>query len=942
MGLVQTEESIHLLKFPFNIKTIVSGLVVTISVFLVLVASQLLYENAQVNTDENLFTGVPSRALAAIDIPAERLVLQESSSSIDEYAADTIYAGDLVCRVGDELVQDTTDLWSAVAGLARTQPVFLEVLTPHSGKLRVLRVQRETLTRGSFVTIPPAAHVVEVLPGGVSDRAGMKVGDLIVSINNQEFEDIFQADRIMRESRYDTHVDYVVIRGAQSLLLEIQLANFGFQVHVLASFLVGLLTLLLGMLLAFLRPNYAAALIVGFAMIFMGFVIMTMQISSPSLPRSEVAGALRLISFPLFVGLWSLSTMYFPRIRRHVPWRRTRFVLVVLLFLAATSGLIVREVLFYLDDLFLWYIAFHALFLIVDLRIDNSLETKANYRFHSVFIAVAAFAIVVSLAMPAKADLQIQSLVFVSLIAIPVSVLVSIGRHRLFDLELRVRRNIQYVALSTLWTLFILGLLVYVVIVLPSLEIPIPAVRITGISIELVENLTEEDAMIARAIANMTIVLITGALLMKVRVVGHKVISRFFYQSDRDYRSVGSSLSELLSSSHNPRELATGYAWWLARNMDIERVGIAVLHADKISSVGSHKMETSSFVQICQKWERVLIELFAQKYSDVAIDQLPDPIRQDMAEFCVTHLIPMRSDRAVVGIVFLGEKLSETEFTWDELEFIGSTAKQVGVAIENVFLTAELHEQERLKTELAIARRIQLESLPQTTPNIPGLDIAGISSPAMEVGGDFYDYNMNEQQVFTVIVGDVSGKGTSAAFYMSKIQGVLRTLHGFFLSPRQLLLKTNEILKPDMSANSFITSVCAQFSSSAHSLVFARAGHVPVVHYRAATKQVLLHKPVGIGIGIVNSDSMESKLDEMELYYEKGDVFVFLSDGVTEARNPAESEFGIERVQGMLKEIAGNNARFIRDRILTAAQKFAGEEGIQHDDLTIVVVKATA
>ncbi len=948
----------HYLKFPYNIKNLVSGVVVGSSVFLVLLSLNLLYENAQVTTDENWFQELPSRALVAVDIEAERLTIENDNSTIEEYSRDTIFAGDLICRVGDANVRDTSDLWNALRSMSGSHPVFLEILSPQTNTRRVFRVQKSKLQSSRFVTIPPAAHVVEVLPEGVSDRAGMKVGDLIVSINNQEFEDIYQADRIMRESQYGTQVDYVVIRGAQSLLLEIQLASFGLQLHIISSFIVGLIMLILGMLLASLRPQYVGALVVGCALICTGFVIMTQQLAPIALGTDQIASSLRILALPALVSLWSVSLMYFPRVRKDVQFRRTRigiaallctpFVFITLVTFVHSAIVDVdelvrmsREIMYGADLVFIAFLILHVLVIGNDILVDKSSEARANLLFDAVFPVVVVLVFLLASAANARGDLQIRAAMYLATILIPVAVLISIGRYRLFDLELRVRRNIHYVALSTLWTLFIFGCLVYLLLQLPSLNLPIPSVRITGISIEVVDNLSEEERAFGLAISYMIIALTAGFVLMKVRVAGHKLISRLFYQSDRDYRSVGSSLSELIGSSHDPRGLSAGYSWWLARNMDIEKIGILVLKDLKISSVGTHQLDQAQFRRLCEKWEAVLIEVFAHKHTDVSIDQLPEPIRNDIANSGVTHILPMRSEKSVVGLVFLGEKLSETEFTWDELEFIGSTAKQVGVAIENVYLTAELHEQERLKTELAIARRVQLESLPQSTPNIEGLDIAGISSPALEVGGDFYDYHMSDENMFTVVVGDVSGKGTSAAFYMSKIQGVLKTLHGFFLSPKQLLVKTNEILKPDMASNSFITSVCAQFAAASNFVVFARAGHCPILHYKHGEKKAVLNKPVGIGIGIVDSTAMTGMLSEMELYYEPGDVFIFVSDGVTEARNPAGREFGIERVQGIVQEIADKNARYIRDRILTAAQKFAGEEGIQHDDLTIVVVKAT-
>ena len=145
-------------------------------------------------------------------------------------------------------------------------------------------------------------------------------------------------------------------------------------------------------------------------------------------------------------------------------------------------------------------------------------------------------------------------------------------------------------------------------------------------------------------------------------------------------------------------------------------------------------------------------------------------------------VVPIRSHDRLVGALLVGEKLAETSLNEEDLSFLSGVAKQSAVSIDNAFLYEEHAEKERMRHELNIARRIQLGSLPSVTPDVPGLDIAGLSVPALEVGGDFYDYlGWNGKEVM-VVVGDVSGKGTSAALYMSKVQGILRSLYGFQLA----------------------------------------------------------------------------------------------------------------------------------------------------------------
>jgi phosphoserine phosphatase RsbU/P len=266
-------------------------------------------------------------------------------------------------------------------------------------------------------------------------------------------------------------------------------------------------------------------------------------------------------------------------------------------------------------------------------------------------------------------------------------------------------------------------------------------------------------------------------------------------------------------------------------------------------------------------------------------------------------------------------------------------AKQAAVAIENAFLYEELAEKERMKHELAIARRIQLASLPQNTPTIEGLEIAGASHPALEVGGDYFDYLNGEAGKITIIVGDVSGKGTSAALYMSKVQGILRSLNAFKLSPKELFVRTNYLLCNDLEKSSFVTAITGAFEPKIRKLTLARAGHLPLYQYRAASRDVVTITPRGLGLGLEATDIFSSELEEKIIIYQLDDVFVFASDGVTEAENVTGGQFGEENLVRLIAEHSMEDANNILSQILQAIQTFANG-GEQHDDQTLVIVKA--
>jgi serine phosphatase RsbU (regulator of sigma subunit) len=323
------------------------------------------------------------------------------------------------------------------------------------------------------------------------------------------------------------------------------------------------------------------------------------------------------------------------------------------------------------------------------------------------------------------------------------------------------------------------------------------------------------------------------------------------------------------------------------------------------------------------------------------VEYLPAALKEKFRQPEFHYVIPIRSKEKLVGVTLMGEKMSESAYTPEDLEFLGAVSKQASVAIENAFLYEELAGQERLKHELAIARKIQLESLPQSTPAIPGLEISGVSIPAMEVGGDYFDYLNGDATKLTVIIGDVSGKGTSAALYMAKVQGILRSLHAFGLSPRQLFIRANHLLCSDLEKKSFVTAMGAAFDTTKREIVLSRAGHLPLYHYNAAAARMETIIPRGLGLGLSPEDLFADALEERRIAYNPGDIFVFVTDGITEGQRETGEEFGDDRLKDILEKSSTAPALTIRDSIVGEVKKFAGT-ATQHDDQTIVVVKVAA
>ncbi len=280
--------------------------------------------------------------------------------------------------------------------------------------------------------------------------------------------------------------------------------------------------------------------------------------------------------------------------------------------------------------------------------------------------------------------------------------------------------------------------------------------------------------------------------------------------------------------------------------------------------------------------------------------------------------------------------------TEDQLGELAESFNAMTGSIADLLTQAE--EKRRLEEELRIARDIQMSLLPEGPASVPGLAIAAACRPAREVGGDYFDFIRLDEHRLGVLVADVSGKGTSAAFYMAELKGVVLSLSRFHESPRELLIEVNRILSATLDGRTFITMTYAVVDLAARRLTYARAGHTPLIHVPSAahgsrTTRVLA--PDGLIVGL-QIDGFEEKfaelLEESAFPIEAGDLVALFTDGVTEAMNEELDLFGEERLSRTLTEQIHLPSDDLKQRVLGDVEAFAGAAE-QHDDMTIVLLR---
>jgi len=306
------------------------------------------------------------------------------------------------------------------------------------------------------------------------------------------------------------------------------------------------------------------------------------------------------------------------------------------------------------------------------------------------------------------------------------------------------------------------------------------------------------------------------------------------------------------------------------------------------------------------------------------------------------HAVEVRSELAVplvfkdrlIGVLDL-ESTEYNAFTEQHLQMLSTLGSYVAVALENARLYEKVIDNEqRLETDLTTAREIQRGLLPESGPDVPGLDIGLIYEPARELGGDFFEFLPYGEQRLAFAVGDAAGKGAAAALYGSLAIGILRGhVVKQALDPATMLEQMNKQLYKPRIENRFVAMTFGIFDARDKSLHLANAGFTrPVLVRRGKSEQL---KVEGVPLGLLP----DSRYEDRKLSLESGDMVVFCSDGIHEAMNKCSEEFGMRRLQNLLTEVAAKPAEEIACDLLRSTDLYIANRHASKDDRTIVVLK---
>jgi serine phosphatase RsbU (regulator of sigma subunit) len=335
-----------------------------------------------------------------------------------------------------------------------------------------------------------------------------------------------------------------------------------------------------------------------------------------------------------------------------------------------------------------------------------------------------------------------------------------------------------------------------------------------------------------------------------------------------------------------------------------------------------------------------IVAYFASASGVVELDKLDldSAALRAMKQADIKVVVPLVSQGELIGLLNLGPRLSQQEYSADDRKLLNDLATQTAPAVQVAQLVRQqqkqAQERERIEQELRVARLIQQTLLPKHVPDLEGYQLAAYYQPAREVGGDFYDFLELDEGHLGLVIGDVTDKGVPAALVMATTRTMLRASAQRLDSPAEVLKRVNDVIVRDIPPNMFITCLYAILDTRSGKLRYANAGHdLPYLRHKGRPGDTTELRARGMPLGLMPGMFYEEK----EAVLEAGDSILFYNDGLVEAHDPQGEMFGFPRLQGFVGTHPGGATMI--DSLLKELARFVGDGWEQEDDITLVTLE---
>lgn len=812
--------------------------------------------------------------------------------------------------------------------------------------------------------IPFVANDGITFVGREGEAAGLKLGDRIVSMNGRKItsNEIYrqEIDNSGQKGKMDLSVLRRTENGIEETVdLSIQLVRLEKDANYYLRLIVGftfvyvfpLFSVLLGFWVVLARPNDFLAWLLLFLLTGIG------SIGLEGFEQSGVLGSFRSV----FGSTWALSMflfgLYFPErfvLDKKLPWLKwivivplSYQVLVVLLSqLKFYTGIALVDLLSPVSSVYFRFaqplnmISIGLFFTFLGWK-SGTLENADSRRRLRVMVVgtsvatIPAFLIVLYIAFTGArgsfydiAPAWFALMALLLLLLFPLTMAYVIVVQRAMDVRVVVRQGIQY-ALAKGGVRFLQFLLLIGI----------------GLGVMwLINNYgSNVSAQIAFIVGGIALVPLIDLIAKPLRVW----IDRKFFREAYNAEQILLELSEDVRTMVETKPLLETVSTKISESLHVPQVALLLMNNGSFEPAYALGFDTppraalvdgTSSMQALRKNKHIFI--YDENREATSAPNVTRDEREQLQELNSQLLLPVAAKNQLSGIISLSAKRSEAPYTPNDIRLLKSVAAQTGLALENSRLTEsianEAAQKERLNREVEIAREVQERLFPQELPAIEGLDYFGACRPALGVGGDYYDFLELPDGKFGIAIGDVSGKGIGASLMMASLQASLRgqAIHcGDNLA--ELMKHVNTLVYEASTSNRYATFFYAQLDTKTLRLSYVNAGHNPPFVIRS-DGEVLKLEEGGAVVGML--PTVFASYTQGEIQLQSGDMLVGYTDGISEAMNPQEEEWGEDAMLAELKHAGEKPAAEILPFIVSKADTFANGAK-QHDDMTMIVVK---
>ncbi|MCB0723074.1 MAG: SpoIIE family protein phosphatase [Ignavibacteriae bacterium] len=765
-------------------------------------------------------------------------------------------------------------------------------------------------------------YITDIVPGGAADRSGIQEKDILLAINGKEVNSEAEALNLLNQLDVTKDVVYTVYRNNEILKYKIEVYKY-FNIPSIIFSLLGLCFIVVGFLVGYSKPKEITSQIFFFlgccaAMGFSFLPNLTLFFSGQwfLLINNQIG----LIFFsPLLTHFFLTYPIKFDsKYRKKIIAFIYLFVILLTILTVAFTTADFMLFVTMLNATLIVYFFFGLVFFLLSYRKltilkEDQLKKPIKVILRGILLGTAGFLYLylVPKIFPVNWLINNNTLIIIPaalVLAIPVSFGYSIFRYKILDTEFIVKRSIVFGIITG----FVVILYLVLVFIIENL---------------LSKYLTENKQLIT--ISLIVIVTFTFDFVNK-RV--RNFVEKQFYRERYNYRKSLLQFSEELPYLNDIDEIINKVGSAVKDTIRVKNLNIWIKDQDKMQTNGHGNIYDMSFSYLYKN------DFDPKFLNDINLvnEKVPTEYIDLFKENKIVLSVPIVLKGKLKGSLNFGEKMSDKSYSDEDIDLLQSLASQCAVALENSRLQHEEIYKQEIEEELEIAYKIQSDLLPAGDTTFNGLDISASSRPAKSIGGDFYDLIKLSDTKLLVVVADVSGKGIPAALYMSKVQAMIQFAAGLNESPRKILLEVNKQIIDTLDKKNFITTIMALFDLENKKVTISRAGHNPLLIYKNGSINPLdLH---GIGLGVGTQALFEHTLEEKTLPIEKDNIFVFYSDGLSEAMDKQRELYGINRIAGIIESHTESTSENLKNTILNSIDSFKGDSE-QFDDETIVVVK---